>query len=162
MIGSIILYAFAHWDALIRRSVILRTTQPKVTSISYCRIKQKCMCALICFLGGCSLNNATFLLLYVVMRPSVIRFLSINKSNLNLVRIMYVSYLYRGYACRYACHKLDRMLQKKDIIKGAHRGKNQPVPFRGIKAFCYGEPKVCPDFQDGAKKQPVPWHSGTG
>ena len=51
--------------------------------------------------------------------------------------------------------KLKKIL-KADIFKGAHRGKNQPVPFRGIKAFCYGEPKVCPDFQDGAKKQPVP------
>ena len=46
--------------------------------------------------------------------------------------------------------------------KGAHWGKNQPVPLRGIKAFCYGAPRVCPDFQGGAKKQPVPWHGGTG
>ena len=34
---------------------------------------------------------------------------------------------------------------------GAHRGKNQPVPLQGIKAFCYGAPKVCPDFWGGAK-----------
>ena len=37
------------------------------------------------------------------------------------------------------------------MIKGAHRGKNQPVPLRGIKVFCYGAPKVCPNFQGGAK-----------
>ena len=37
------------------------------------------------------------------------------------------------------------------MYKGAHRGKNQPMPLRGIKAFCYRVPKVCPDFQGGAK-----------
>ena len=48
------------------------------------------------------------------------------------------------------------------MSKGAHRGKNQPVPLRGIKTFCYEAPEVCPDFRGRAKKQPVPWHSGTG
>ena len=48
------------------------------------------------------------------------------------------------------------------VSKGAHRGKNQPVPLRGIKSFCYGAPKVCPDFWGGAKKQPVPKNGGTG
>ena len=47
-------------------------------------------------------------------------------------------------------------------LQGRSSGKNPPVPFRGIKAFCYGAPKVCPDFRGGAKKQPVPWHGGTG
>ena len=48
------------------------------------------------------------------------------------------------------------------ICKGAHQSQNQPVPLRGIKAFCYVSPKICPDFRGGAKKQPVPWHGGTG
>ena len=32
------------------------------------------------------------------------------------------------------------------VLRGAHRGQNQPVPLRGINAFCYGVPKICPDF----------------
>ena len=35
-----------------------------------------------------------------------------------------------------------------------------PVPLRGIKAFCYGAPKICTDFRCEAKKQTVPWHVG--
>ena len=32
-----------------------------------------------------------------------------------------------------------------------HQSQNQPVPLRGIKAFCNVSPKICPDFRGGAK-----------
>ena len=48
------------------------------------------------------------------------------------------------------------------ICKVAHLDQSQPVPLRGFETFCYGAPKMCAEFRGGAKKQPVPWHGGTG
>ena len=48
------------------------------------------------------------------------------------------------------------------MYKGVHQDQNQPVPLQGFETFCYGVPKMCAEFRGGAKKQPVPWHGGTG
>ena len=41
----------------------------------------------------------------------------------------------------------DIITYMSSIYIGANRGQNQQVPHRrGIKAFCYGAPKICPDW----------------
>ena len=71
---------------------------------------------------------------------------------------------FMSHVDRLPTHIISAILQVSfPIIKGAHRGKNQPVPLWGIKDFCYKVPKICPDFFWGAaKKKPVQWHGGTG
>ena len=73
---------------------------------------------------------------------------------LKLEKLTFSNYLLFNY--------YTQKIQLNTKIKGAHWGKNQPVPLRGIKAFCHRAPKVWPDFRGRAKKQPVPWHGGTG
>ena len=34
--------------------------------------------------------------------------------------------------------------------------------FGDLRPFSYKAPKICPDIRGRAKKQPVPWHGGTG
>ena len=72
---------------------------------------------------------------------------------------------------RYKC-LLQKSEKKKKILSywsGVFHNvlDDQGRPLRqkstsATSAFCYGAPKVCPDFRGGAKKQPVPWHGGTG
>ena len=37
------------------------------------------------------------------------------------------------------------------IFKGAHRERNQPVPVRGFKPFCYRALNICSKIRGGAK-----------
>ena len=46
--------------------------------------------------------------------------------------------------------------------QGWPSGQKSTSATSGNQGFLLWAPKVCPDFRGGAKKQPVPWHGGTG
>ena len=46
---------------------------------------------------------------------------------------------------------IESEYESKYLVKGAHRERNQPVPVRGFKPFCYRALNICSKIRGGAK-----------
>ena len=86
--------------------------------------------------------------------------------------IIYLSYAWqislktlKGVFSFSRCHfcKGNALLRDTDIHSRAPIGtKINQCHFGDLRPFSYKAPKICPDIRGRAKKQPVPWHGGTG